>query len=166
MKNFSTWLLVLFMIMFWILRVVVALGAELKWDLNGLEPLNMQMEIGLLFLTLVCIILVIKRKLVGGLIYLLSYGMYYGVFVFNNLENLQNAVEGGVDINLYMQLFLSLVGIIIPVAVMLDLLADKNRKVHPKDKKQIGFMIMNNLIERWMREQTKIIIEHCNNLYI
>ena len=50
MKNFSTWLLVLFMIMFWILRVVVALGAELKWDLNGLEPLNMQMEIGLLFL--------------------------------------------------------------------------------------------------------------------
>ena len=85
MKNFSTWLLVLFMIMFWILRVVVALGAELKWDLNGLEPLNMQMEIGLLFLTLVCIILVIKRKMVGGLIYLLSYGMYYGTFVFNNL---------------------------------------------------------------------------------
>lgn len=139
MKNFSTWLLVLFMIMFWILRVVVALGAELKWDLNGLEPLNMQMEIGLLFLTLVCIILVIKRKLVGGLIYLLSYGMYYGVFVFNNLENLQNAVEGGVDINLYMQLFVSLVGIIIPVAVMLDLLADKNGKVHPKDKKTDWF---------------------------
>ncbi|MEI3356427.1 MAG: hypothetical protein V8R81_05180 [Clostridia bacterium] len=139
MKNFSTWLLVLFMIMFWILRVVVALGAELKWDLNGLEPLNMQMEIGLLFLTLVCIILVIKRKLVGGLIYLLSYGMYYGVFVFNNLENLQNAVEGGVDINLYMQLFVSLVGIIIPVAVMLDLFADKNRKVHPKDKKTDWF---------------------------
>ena len=139
MKNFSTWLLVLFMIMFWILRVVVALGAELKWDLNGLEPLNMQMEIGLLFLTLVCIILVIKRKLVGGLIYLLSYGMYYGVFVFNNLENLQNAVEGGVDINLYMQLFVSLVGIIIPVAVMLDLLVDKNRKVHPKDKKTDWF---------------------------
>ena len=114
------------MIMFWMIRVVVALGTELKWDLNGLEPLNMQIEVGLLFLTLVCIILVAKRKIVGGLIYLLSYGMYYGTFVVNNLETLQNAVEGGVDINLYMQLFVSLIGVILPIAVMLDLLADKN----------------------------------------
>lgn len=139
MKNFSTCLLVLFMIMYWMIRVVVALGAELKWDLNGLEPLNMQIEVGLLFLTLVCIILVAKRKIVGGLIYLLSYGMYYGTFVVNNLETLQNAVEGGVDINLYMQLFVSLIGIILPIAVMLDLLADKNRKAHPKDKKTDWF---------------------------
>lgn len=139
MKNFSTWLLVLFMIMYWMIRVVVALGAELKWDLNGLEPLNMQIEVGLLFLTLACIILVAKRKIVGGLIYLLSYGMYYGTFVVNNLETLQNAVEGGVDINLYMQLFVSLIGIILPIAVMLDLLADKNRKANPKDKKTDWF---------------------------
>ena len=65
--------------------------------------------------------------------------MYYGTFVVNNLETLQNAIEGGVDINLYMQLFVSLIGIILPIAVMLDLLEDKNRKAHPKDKKTDWF---------------------------
>ena len=38
-----------------------------------------------------------------------------------------------------MNLFVSMVGIILPVAVMLDLIADKNRKAHPKDKKTDWF---------------------------
>ena len=62
MKNFSTWMLVMFMILFWILRIIVAVSAELNWDLGALKPLNQQVEIILLFVVLVCVILVVKRK--------------------------------------------------------------------------------------------------------
>ena len=68
MKNFSTWLVVLFMAMFWVFRVIVALMAQLNLDFGGITPLNSQLEIILLFVVLVCIILVAKRKLICGLI--------------------------------------------------------------------------------------------------
>lgn len=138
MKNFSTWILVMFMGMYWVLRIIVALAAQLHWDFAGIEPLNMQMEIILLFVVLVCIILVVKRKIIGGLLYLLAYGLYFGTDIVNNVQTLINALEN-VDINVYMNLFMSLIGLILPIAVMLDLLLDKNRKNHPKDKKTDWF---------------------------
>ena len=140
MKNFSTWMLVMFMVMFWILRIIVALAFELNWNFAGIEPVNgqVQYEVILLFVTLVCIILVVKRKMIGGLLYLLSYGIYFGIDIVDNLQNVFTALET-VDINLYINLFMSLLGIIIPVAVMFDLIMDKNRKLHPKDKKTDWF---------------------------
>ena len=139
MKNFSTWMLVMFMIMFWVFRIIVALGAELNWDLGGLEPLNQQMEVILLFVTLVSLLLVVKRKIIGGLLYLLSYGMYFGIDLVNNAQNLLTAMETQTDVNTYINLFMSLIGMIIPIAVMLDLLMDKGRRNHPKDKKTDWF---------------------------
>lgn len=139
MKNFSTWMLVMFMIMFWVFRIIVALGAELNWDLGGIEPLNQQMEIILLFVTLVSLLLVVKRKIIGGLLYLLTYGMYFGIDLVNNAQNLLTAMETQTDVNTYINLFMSLIGMIIPIAVMLDLLMDKGRRNHPKDKKTDWF---------------------------
>ncbi len=139
MKNFSTYLLVMFMIMFWISRIIVAVAAEMNMNFGGLTPLNLQMEIALLFITLVCIIMVIKRKLVGALIYLLAYGMYFGVDILNNIQTLLVAVEGEVNISIYFNLFMSVIGMIISIAVLLDMLADKGRKAHPKDNKTDWF---------------------------
>ena len=138
MKNFSTWILVMFMVMFWILRIIVAISAQFNWDIAGMVPLNQQMEIVLLFVVLICLILVVKRKLVGGLIYLLAYGIYFGVDVANNIQTIIDAIEGA-DVGIYINLFMSIVGIILPIAVLLDLIADKNRKNHPKDKKTDWF---------------------------
>ena len=138
MKNFSTWILVMFMVMFWILRIIVAISAQFNWDIAGMVPLNQQMEIVLLFVVLICLILVVKRKLVGGLIYLLAYGIYFGVDVANNIQTIIDAIEGA-NVGIYINLFMSIVGIILPIAVLLDLIADKNRKNHPKDKKTDWF---------------------------
>ncbi len=44
----------------------------------------------------------------------------------------------------------------------MDLLLDKGRMAHPVDKKTDWFYKMNNLIEKWMIGQIKIIIEHYN----
>lgn len=152
MKNFSTWMLVMFMILFWLLRIVIAVSAELNWDFGGLMPLNQQMEVILLFVVLLCIILVVKRKILGSLLYLLAYGMYFGVDILSNVQNLLTAVEGSIDINLYMNLFMSFIGMILPIAVLLDLLMDKNRKNHPKDKKTDWFY-ENEQFDRKMDER-------------
>lgn len=139
MKKFSTWMLVMFMILYWILRVVIAVSYELKCDFAGLVPLNPTMEVILLFVTLLCIILVVKRKMLGGLLYLLSYGMYFGTNVIDNIQNIMNAMTGTIEISQYLNLFMSVIGIILPVAVLFDLLWDRERKENPKDKKTDWF---------------------------
>ena len=139
MKNFSTWMLVMFMIMFWVFRIMVAVVGELNFTIGGFEPLNQQMEVILLFVVLVCIILVVKRKIIGGLIYLVGYGMYFGVDIVNHIQTLTSAMDLNADINMYANLFMSVIGTILPIAVMIDLLADKNRKNNPKDKKTDWF---------------------------
>lgn len=138
MKNFSTWMLLMFMIMFWLFRIVVAITAQLGMDFGGIVPLNNEMEIILLFVVLLCMILIVKRKLIGALIYLLAYGMYFGVDLINNIQQLFN-IEISLNMGVYANTFFSLIGMIIPVAVLLDLLVDKNRKANPKDKKTDWF---------------------------
>lgn len=139
MKNFSTIILVMFMAMFWGFRLIVAFMHEIGQDLGGIVPFNQQMEIILLFVVLLCMILIVKRKLIGSLIYLLAYGMYFGTDLISAITNLMNQTGGMIDINLYMNTFISLIGIALPIAVLFDLLLDKNRKAHPKDKKTDWF---------------------------
>ena len=137
MRNFSTWLLLCFMVMFWVFRIIVALMAQLHQEFF-IMPLNETMEIILLFVVLACIVLIVKRKMVGALIYLLAYGIYFGTDVITKVTALfDNASQ--LTLTDHTALIISLIGIIIPVAILLDLLADKNRKAHPKDKKTDWF---------------------------
>ena len=139
MKNFSTILLVMFVAMFWVFRLIVAFMHEIGQDLGGIVPYNQQMEIILLFVVLICMILIVKRKLVGALIYLVAYGMYFGTNLVSSFANILNPGEGLVDVTIYLNGFIALIGIALPIAVLLDLLLDKNRKAHPKDKKTDWF---------------------------
>ena len=137
MRNFSTWLLVCFMVMFWVFRIMVALMAQLHQDFF-ITPFDLTIEIILLFVVLVCLVLIVKRKMVGAFIYLVAYGMYFGSDVVTKMTAIfEDASQVG--INDYTTLIISLIGIILPIAVLLDLLADKNRKAHPKDKKTDWF---------------------------
>ena len=61
MKKFSTYLLVIFMIMFWGLRIGITLANQLGGTLGGMVPINETFEIALLFAFLVCVILVVKE---------------------------------------------------------------------------------------------------------
>lgn len=135
MKNFSTWMLVVFMVMFWVFRVIVAVMPEFGTTLGGIAPLNQNLEIILSFVVLVCIVLIVRRKLIGALIYLLAYGMYFGVDVINNIQTVLN----GASMETALNVFISIIGIILPIAVLADLLLDKGRKANPKDKKTDWF---------------------------
>lgn len=152
MKKFSTWMLVMFMVLFWLLRIVIALAYELKWNFAGLVPLNQSMEIALLFVFLLCLILIVKRKMIGALLYLLTYVMYFGTNVTSNIQTILDVANGTTDISQYLNLFMSVIGIILPIAVLLDLLWDRERKENPKDKKTDWFY-KNQKFDRKMDER-------------
>ena len=135
MKNLASYLLVMFMVMFWIFRIVIAFTNTMGIDI-GIAPLNFNMELILLFVTLLCIILVVKRKLIGALLYVISYGAYFGVDLYNII---MNVIKESANVTDYASALFSFIGVILPVAVLLELLLDKNRKKHPVDKKTDWF---------------------------
>ena len=133
MKNFSTWLLVMFMVMFWVFRVVVTLAAELGIDLAGFTPINKEMEIILLFVALLCMILVVKRKIIGSLLYLVIYGAYFGEHLVANLIQFFQG-QATLTMDLSMNLLSDAVAIILALFSVMDMLVDRGRKVNPVDK--------------------------------
>ena len=134
MVNFSTWLLTIFMVMFWLFRAIVALCTQFSIDLLGIVAYNFNTEVIISFATLVCIILVAKRKLIGSLFYLMLYGVYFGEHFITNIMILIQG-QAIVDISFSMNLVVDLVGIILALFVLLDMLVDKGRKVNPIDRK-------------------------------
>ena len=85
MQNFSTWLIAIFMVMFWLFRAVVALCTQYSVDLLGIVAYDFNMEVIIAFATLPCILLVVKRKMIGSLLYLAIYAVYFGQHLFTNI---------------------------------------------------------------------------------
>lgn len=134
MKNLTSYLFVMFMVMFWVFRIVVAFCYNLGIDFI-VKPTDLTFEIILLFLTFISIILIIKRSVLGAMIYLVGNGLYFGTEIFNILTRLG---EGG-TITDYSNLAFSALGVVLPLLILFDLLLDKNRKAHPIDKKTDWF---------------------------
>lgn len=132
--SFSTIIIVMFMVMFWIFRAIVTVCTQYSIDLNGVVAYNMNLEIIISFIVLLCILLVIKRKLIGGLVYVLVYGLYYGEHFVETMVVLSKGAET-LSINLSMNLICDFIAIILAFFCIFDLLVDKNRKANPKDRK-------------------------------
>ena len=133
MRTFANWMIAMFMIMYWGFRVVVAYQAANYADFF-VKPINLTVEIILLFVTVVCIVLVFKRKLIGGIIYFLSYLAYFGTDLIQTVI----PVFSGEAVELEaMSAFTSFLGIVLAFAVLLDLAVDKRKKT--KDKKTDWF---------------------------
>ena len=139
MRNLSTYLLVIFMVMFWIFRIMVTFMYELGSDFAGIIPLNKTLEIILLFVVLLCIILIVKRKMIGALIYLLSYGLYFGTDLTTKISMIFEDMTQEITIGTSLSMIVSLIGVVLPLAVLIDLLLDKQRKANPKDNKTDWF---------------------------
>lgn len=134
MKNFSSWLLVIFMVMFWLFRAIVALCTQFSIDLLGLISYNFNIEVVIIFLTLLCIVLVVKRKLIGSLLYLALYGVYFGEHLVMGLMTVVEGTEA-ITMQFTTNILSDLVAILLAIFVLLDTLVDKGRKVSPSDRK-------------------------------
>ena len=67
MTNLSSWLIAIFAFMFWGFRVIVAICSSLG-STFVVDPIDMTMEIVLLFITFICICFIVKRKLLPTII--------------------------------------------------------------------------------------------------
>lgn len=135
MKNFSSWLIAMFALMFWAFRligtVLYSVGKEFMF-----EPSNMVLEIALLFITFICVCFMVKRKLLAALIYCAAHFIYYGpTFV----QHMMQLIEGHLGSDLSMEALFELFALGLAIAAVFDVLLDKNRKAHPKDKKTDWF---------------------------
>lgn len=135
MKNLSSWLIAIFAFAFWGFRVVATTLYSMGTDFV-LAPMNMTMEIVLLFITFICICFIAKRKLLPTMIYFASHLIYYGAYIY---QNIANVIAGSVSLDVYIKLFVCLIGIAIPAAAFFDILLDKNRKANPIDKQTDWF---------------------------
>lgn len=134
MKNLTSFLFIIFMAMFWIFRTIVALLFNLGIEFI-IVPYDLTFEIVLLFLTLISMVLVIKRSVLGGIIYAIGYELYFGTIIISFIPRLQYALS----LNEYINIIINLFGIILPILVLADLLLDRSRKINPIDKKTDWF---------------------------
>ena len=137
MKNLLSYLLVIFMIMFWGFRIMVAINASLDKEFI-VTPFDFTFEIALLFVTLFCIVLVVRRNMIGAILYVFSHALYFGVDLFNIVWPVFQG-EAQLQVTQLFQMLISAIGIFLPVFVLMELAFDKNSKNHPKDKKTDWF---------------------------
>ncbi len=129
MSMFSV-LMGLFAIIFWILRVAVAFTASMNIEFF-LTPLNLPVEIILTFVTLISIILIFRKSIIGALIYLLSYWGYFGVYIYSIFQKAEEIVM--LD---YLNVFVSIIGIILPFIIFMDVgFSQSSKKTSSKTKK-------------------------------
>ena len=134
MNNFSTWLLSIFMVMFWLFRAVIALCSQYSIDFIGIVAYDFNMEVMIAFATIICIVLVVKRKLIGAFLYLALYGVYFGEHLIVSIIPL---IQGNstFTLDISMNIFVDVVAIALALFALLDMLIDKGRKANPIDKK-------------------------------
>ena len=135
MTSLFSYLITMFAVMFWTFRVVVAVTYTASMDF-GIMPLDINMEIIVLFVTLFSLILIVKRNIIGALIYFIAYGLYFGTDLYNGVINIMNGQTGVMD---YTSLFLSFIGVLIPVLTVFDIFFNKERKGSTKNKKTDWF---------------------------
>lgn len=122
-------------ILYWLFRVIVCLMATLKAEFFA-APVDLNLEIGLLFGTILCFVFIFKRSLIAATLYFGAYLAYFGTALYNQIVMTAETgmtVAGGSNT---MMLFL---GIIIPLLTFCDILFNKNRKGGTGDKQTDWF---------------------------
>lgn len=114
---------------FWLFRVIVTMmysgGSSFP-----VQPMNMAFEIVLLFVAFICIILIAKRSMIGAILYLVAYGAYFGVDIY------QNVTQGTINA---LNLMVSIVGMIIPFLAFANIGLSTGKKGSGKNRKTDWF---------------------------
>jgi len=127
MKSTTTWLLEIFMVMFAGFRVILTITNQQGSPLAGLVIENIALEITLIFLTLLCLVLLAKRNILGGIIYAVSNVSYYGYGLLNIISS--SLVNGQtVEANKVLEILISAIGILLPLMVLAVSIERKSKK--------------------------------------
>lgn len=116
-------------IIFWIFRVVVVFCATMEINFF-VAPINLNLEIGVLFVSIPCFALILKRNLGGAFVYFIVFAFYFG----NDLYKCLTASTGTPQ-----QVMIDFIGVILPLISLLDIALNKNRYGSGEDKKTVWF---------------------------
>lgn len=136
MKNLSSWLITFFIIIFWAFRVVVAIMGTMGTN-SMIAPMDNTIEVILLFVVLLLVPFIFKRKVIAAIIYLFAYGWYFGRGFMTNVLAIINGEV--LSANTYMDMFIALIAIVLPIAAIFDILLDKARTKNPVNKETDWF---------------------------
>lgn len=121
MKSLADWLMVIFMLMYWGFRVAVCFMATRGTDFVA-QPIDLKIEIPMLFITFFCIVLIAKRNRVAAAIYIIMYFAYFGINVFNNIMDMVKSYS--FSINGLADIFFSIIGLVLAIVCLIDFVAD------------------------------------------
>ena len=142
-KTMAHYLIIMFMVILLIFRFVVLFTTVLAIDFPIVSS-NEKTEIGMLFITLLSIILFTKTKLTGAIIYLASSFLYYGP---EFMQILPIALNGTVSMDSAIQVLVLMVELVVPIFAFFILLYDKKQEIKPVDKKT-DFFYQNEAYDR------------------
>lgn len=148
MTSLFSYLLTFFGIAFWFFRAIVTLLYQLDREFFA-QPINLTYEIIVLFSTLPCILLVVKRNIVGAAAYLGIYATYFGTAIYEAVLGIQAT---GLNIVNSANMLCNVIGVIIPLLTFLDILFNKNRSMG-KDNKKGDWFYKNEAFDREFDER-------------
>ena len=151
MKNVSSWLLVFFMGMFWMFRIAVTLFSQFGGDFGGFIVFDNTLEIALLFFTLLCFILIMKRVIWGAILYLVANCLYFGGYIVQNLFPALGS-EGGIDMIILQNSVVGALGIVLALCIVIDIAVQKIHTKHFSDNKT-DWYFNNDKYDREMDER-------------
>ena len=121
MNALFSYLLLFFSIIYWVFRVIVCLMASMQLD-YFMSPYNITFEIPMLFAMVFCIVLIVKRSIIGPTVYL---GMSFAYFGSSLYEKFMSGVT--INVNTAPVILLEAIGILIPLFMFFDILTNKNK---------------------------------------
>ena len=147
MKKLTSWLLTIFIIMFWVLRLIVAFTYSMAIDFP-IKPLDFNVEMILLFVTFFAILFIVKRKIVGGIIYVIANVYYFGTYASDFI----NVSSANVDMDALTNLVVVAIALILSFGILLDLALNKDRH-EGKDDKDTHWFYKNEKYDRKLDER-------------
>lgn len=152
MKSVFSWLITALAVMFWIFRVIITIMATVKVDFI-IVPSDINIEIALLFFTIPCLILILKRNIIGGIVYLGLYGWYFGTEL---AKIIQNSLTNNVEIlamSVTIEAIVCIVALFIALLNLMDMVLLKYRKSENPSKK-VDWFYKNENFDRKLDERT------------
>jgi len=135
MISLISYLLTFLDVLFWVFRAIATLMFQLDRDFFT-QPLEVNMEIALLFVTLPCLIGIVKRNRAFAAIYFALYASYFGTALYNVYIN---CTETGFNIVNSSDLLCTFFGVLLPLLTFLDVFFNKNRGLGHGAHREDGF---------------------------
>lgn len=135
MKSLASWLSIMFLGLFWIFRIAVTLATQYGMDFGGFIVFDNTIEIILLFVSLLCFVLIAKRKIWGPIIYLVGYGWYFGTYLINEFFPAITSSEQPADPIIIQNAFVIILGLLLGFVTFLNIAYERTKLKHFTDNK-------------------------------